>query len=252
MSLIKTAGEIERIRSAGRILSEVRTILLKLVKIGVSLSELDGVAKDEIESRGGRPAFLGYRASKNDKPYPNSICASINDTIVHGLPNNYRLKSGDVLKLDLGVTYKGFNADSAVTVGIGGISKEAHRLILGTEKALEEAIKEARAGKHLGDIGFAISRRAKLGKYCVVKGLTGHGIGKDLHEPPSVLNEGKKGQGMALRSGMALAIEPMLAIGTSNIVLRRDGSYATENGGLSAHFEHTVIITDGEAEIVTK
>lgn len=252
MALIKTAAEIENIRASGRILSEVRSILISKVAVGVKLSELDSVAKKEIENRGGVPAFLGYKATSAERPYPKSICASVNDVIVHGIPGAYRLRSGDVLKIDLGVKYKEYNSDSAVTVGVGEVSKQAVKLMETTELALNEAIQMAFSGKTLGDIGYAIQKRAKLGKFWVVKGLTGHGIGLGLHEPPTVLNEGKKGVGMKLQPGMALAIEPMLAAGTPHLVLNEDGSYATEDGSITAHFEHTIIITDEEPEVVTR
>jgi methionyl aminopeptidase len=171
--------------------------------------------------------------------------------VVHGVPNNYALKSGDILKLDFGVNYEGWNADAAWTIAIGNASEAANKLIKVTEKALFDGIKQMRAGRHLGDVGWAISRAVNKHGFRVVEGLTGHGIGREIHEDPSVFNEGKKGSGLLLKTGMVLAIEPMVSAGSPKIIQLKDESYATADGSLSAHFEHTVAITENGPEILT-
>ena len=249
--LIKTKEEINKIRMAGQILAKVAKVVLAEAKEGVSLKTLDALAKKLITKEGGRPAFLGYKPYGAEKPYPCTICTSLNDVVVHGVPVNYKLKSGDLLKLDFGVIYDGFYADAAWTIGIGETTNTAQKLLKTTEKALFEGIKQLKPGNHLGDIGWAINSTVKKAGFKVVEGLTGHGIGRELHEDPSVFNEGEKGKGLELKSGMVLAIEPMVSAGTSEIVMNDDDSYSTEDSSLSAHFEHTVAITDDGAEILT-
>ncbi len=251
MVTIKTKEEIAKIRMAGQILAKVAKVVLAEAKEGVNLKELDTLAKKLITKAGGRPAFLGYKPYGVGKPYPCTICTSLNEVIVHGVPVNYKLKRGDVLKLDFGVIYDGFYADAAWTIGIGQIPPAAQKLLKTTEKALFEGIKQVKPGNHLGDIGWAISSAVKKGGFKVVEGLTGHGVGRELHEDPSVFNEGQKGKGLELKPGMVLALEPMVSAGTSEIVMNDDDSYSTEDGSLSAHFEHTVAITDSGAEILT-
>ncbi len=251
MIKLKLPQEIESIAASGKILSMVFKKVLKEVKIGVSLKYLNDLADKFIREAGAEPAFFGYRPSGAKYPYGASICASVNDVIVHGFPNNYKLKNGDLLKLDFGVKYQGFYSDAAATVGVGKISKEAGRLTKATRVALEEAIKVAKAGNYLGDIGFVITQTAKKYGMKVVDGLTGHGIGSNLHEDPSVYNFGKQGKGIELKAGMVLAIEPMFAIGTEKIVQKSDESWATEDGSLSAHFEHTVAITERGLKVLT-
>ncbi len=249
--MIKTAEEIAKIRAAGKILAQVAKAILARAEEGVRLKELDALARELITKAGGQPAFLGYQPYGAIKPYPCSICTSVNDVVVHGVPGAYRLKSGDVLKLDFGVNYQGWNADAAWTIGIGNVSPRAEKMIKITEKALFDGIKQARAGNHLGDIGWVIEKAVTRHGFRVVDGLTGHGIGKELHEDPSVLNEAKRGSGMLLKPGMVLAIEPMVSAGTSKITQLQDDSYAIEDGSLSAHFEHTVAITERGPEILT-
>jgi methionyl aminopeptidase len=176
----------------------------------------------------------------------------LNEVVVHGIPNKYRLKSGDILKLDFGVSYQGFITDSAFTVGVGKISKEAQRLMDVTKHSLMLGIKECRPGKTLGDIGWAINDYVTKNGFKVVKGLCGHGVGLELHEEPSVFNEGQKNIGLELKPGMILALEPMVSAGDPYIVQTDQESYATRDGSLSAHFEHTVLITEREPEILTK
>ncbi len=249
--MIKQPADIEKIRKAGKILAGVAKTILANAREGVRLSELDAMAKNLIKKAGGTPAFLGYRPYGADRPYPASICTSLNDVVVHGVPTRYVLKSGDLLKLDFGVIYEGWYADAAWTIGIGAISDEAQKLIKVTEQALFDGIKQMKSGCHLGDIGWAISKTVHKYGFNVVDGLTGHGVGRELHEDPSVFNEGKKGSGIALRPGMVLAIEPMVSAGSPRIVQLDDESYATEDKSLSAHFEHTVVITDKGPEILT-
>jgi len=250
--MIKKPEEIKKIAVAGKILAAAAKELLKIADVGVSLKKLDQFAKNFIIKAGAQPAFLGYHPYGAKKPYPNSICTSVNEIIVHGLPTERKLKSGDLLKLDFGVIYDGYYADAAWTLGIGNISPITQKLIATTRKALEIAIKECIPGKTLGDIGYAINSFVKKNKFKVLKGLTGHGIGKELHEEPTVFNDGRKGSGLKLKPGMVLAIEPMVSAGSDQIIQLPDDSYATADNSLSAHFEHTIVITDKEPLILTQ
>ncbi len=238
-------------KSAGRILGGVLARLADESKEGVSLLELDALAQKLITENGGESSFLGYRPEGAAKPYPKTLCASLNNVIVHGVPTSRRLKSGDLLKLDLGVKFNGYHADAALTVAIGSVASEARRLLEITKKALMAAILAAKPGARLGDIGAAVEAVAKEAGFRVTQGLTGHGIGRRLHESPSVPNEGVSGTGMVLRPGMVLALEPMLNLGSAEIRQLADESYGTSDGNLSAHFEHTILITKGEAEVLT-
>ncbi len=249
---LKTKAEIKIMAEGGKILAQVRDRLAREAKEGVILKELDNLAEKLIRSAGAIPAFLGYRPGGAEKSYPSSICASVNEVVVHGLPTKYKLKSGDILKIDLGVLYKSFYTDTAVTVGIGQISVQAEKLISVTKKALELAIENCQPGKTLGDIGFVINKYARSQGFKVIKGLTGHGIGKQLHEDPIVYNEGREKMGPKLVPGMVLAIEPMLSAGNPEVVQLEDESYATRDGSLSAQFEHTVAITENGPYILTK
>ncbi len=251
MVIIKSPQEIETIADSGRILAKVFDKVLKEVKIGVNLKYLDKLARLLIEEYGGQPAFLNYQPEGASHSYPASICASVNNVIVHGLPLGYILKSGDILKLDFGVIYKKMYSDSAKTIAIGSVPKIVRQLIDATKNALGQAIEQAKPGNYLGDIGWAISQCIEKAGFNVVRGLTGHGIGFNLHEDPMIYNFGKKGIGLKLRPGMVLAIEPMSAIGSGNIIKRKDNSYATADGSLSAHFEHTIAITKSGNKILT-
>jgi len=252
MIKLKTPEQIEKIARSGKILSEVFQKTIEEAKIGTSLKRLDDLAYQLIKKAGAEPAFLGYKPSGAKHPYSATICASINDIIVHGFPTDYKLKNGDILKLDFGVKYEGFYSDAAVTIGIGAISKEAENLIKAAENALNEAIKIIKIGNTLGDIGFAISQTAKKYGVKAIKELTGHGVGLKLHEDPTIYNYGEKGKGIKLKPGMVLAVEPMFAISTDKIIQKKDESWATADGSLSAHFEHTVAITEKGVEILTK
>ena len=255
MITIKTAEDIAKLRVGGKRLAEVVFETSKLIKPGLSVDKLDEFAHKMITERGDYPAFLNYTPDSAKRPYPSSICVSVNDEIVHGIPTEdpVILKEGDIVTLDTGVTHDGMITDHAITYAVGEISKETRRLLQVTKEALYSGIKEARAGNRVGDISSAIEAHAKKAGYSVVEGLAGHGVGYKVHEEPYVPNEGRKGTGEVLRAGMVIAIEPMFAIGGPRIVLAKDGyTYKTKDGSLSAQFEHTVLITDGEPEIITK
>ena len=251
MSLIKKPDEIANVAKAGKILSATLKKLSAGAKEGVIISSLDEMAREFIEKSGGAPAFLNYQPEGADHPYPATICASLNDVIVHGVPTNRKLKNGDIFSIDCGVRYGGYCADAAITVAIGKTKPEVQKLIKVTREALMLGIKAAKPGNTLGDIGHAIGSHAKKNKLKVVRGLTGHGIGTHLHEDPSIFNEGTPGKGMKLAVGMTLALEPMFAIGSANVIQLDDESYATEDGSMSAHFEHTIVITEKGAKILT-
>lgn len=251
MVKIKSEKDIPALRTSGKILASVLRAIRDSSKEGISLISLEMKARELIHSAGAKPAFLGYMPDGGTKPFPTAICASVNETIVHGIPTERILKSGDVFKIDLGVNYNGYFTDAAVTVGVGKISEEARKLIRATEESLRNAIKACRSGNHIGDIGFEIEKEAKRRGFKVVRGLTGHGVGFEVHEDPTVYNYGRKGEGMVLKSGLVLALEPMLSAGSSEIIQNKDESFATKDGSLSAHFEHTVLITEGEPEILT-
>ena len=251
MSLIKTEEEIVKLRQSGKILAKIMKRLKAATKVGVSLMELEELAKKLIAEADSTPAFLGYRAEGARFPYPYAICASINSVAVHGKPADYRLQSRDVLKLDLGVNYRGAITDSAATVVLGRVDPKVSKLLKITERALEAGIKAARAGNTVGDIGFAIERVVTAGGMHVLEELTGHGTGEVLHEDPVIYNFGQPGSGMELKEGMVLAIEPITSTGTSAIIDLHDGSYETADKSISAHFEHTVLVTKKAAEILT-
>ena len=251
MISIYTKEQIEKIHQSGKILSQVLKELRKETKEGVSLNYLDSLAYRLTKESGAKPAFLGYRPDAADHAYPASICASLNKVIVHGIPSGYKLKSGDIVKIDFGVNYMGYFSDGAFTVVIGKGAEEVNNLVKGTKKALEEAIKVARPGKRLGDIGWAIEKTANKFNLSVIKGLTGHGIGRHLHEEPTIYNYGTQGHGTELKPGMVLAIEPMFSIGSDQIKQLPDESWATLDNSLAAHFEHTVAITEKGAKVLT-
>jgi len=249
---IYTQEQIERLHQSGKILSEVLKALKKEIKIGISLNYLDSIALKLIKSAGAKPAFLGYRPEGANYGYPASICASLNQVVVHGVPSGYKLKSGDLLKIDCGVNYKGYYSDSAFSIIVGSGNNDAKNLVKATQKALEEAIKSAKPGNHIGDIGFTIEKTGKKFGVNVIQGLTGHGVGKDLHEEPTVYNYGNKGQGIELKPGMVFAIEPMFSIGSGEIKQLPDESWATIDNSLTAQFEHTIAITEKGVKILTE
>lgn len=247
MNQIKTQGEIERMRTSGGMLAAVLRHLEPHVQPGIATQELDRLAAAELQRLGGEPAFLGYNG------FPGVLCVSINDEIVHGLPSQRRLKEGDIVGLDFGVTYEGMVTDGAVTLPVGKVSLEAARLLTATREALAAGIKKVRAGAHLGDVGHAIETRLRRDKLGVIEDLCGHGVGHELHEDPLVLNYGQAGTGMRLKAGMTIAIEPMAALGTHEVVLASDHwTIQTADGSLGAQFEHTVLVTESGAEILTQ
>ncbi|MFA6355277.1 MAG: type I methionyl aminopeptidase [Candidatus Paceibacterota bacterium] len=250
--IIKTKEQIDIIREGGKILAEVLKKVAKKVAPGISTYELDKYAYDLIKEKGGTPAFLHYKPEGAPKAYPASICISVNNEIVHGIPLKTRiLKEGDILSLDLGLKYKGLFTDHAVTVPVGKISKKDQDLIDKTKKALEIGIMAAQGGATVGDIGHAIESFVNR-KYGIVRELSGHGVGVKIHEDPYVPNYGKKGKGQRLIPGMIIAIEPMLNIGKDHIISANDDwTIKTADGSHSAHFEHTILITEGDAEILT-
>jgi len=244
---IKTEEEIKIIKEGGNILAEALKELEKMAKPGIATIELDRAAEAFILSRGAKPAFKGYEG------FPYSLCASVNENIVHGFPSDYILKDGDIIGLDLGVFYKGFNTDMAVTVAVGNVSFEAKRLINVAKKSLRLGIKKAKIGNTIGDIGNTIQRFVEDQGFGIVRDLCGHGIGKSVHEDPKVPNFGKRGAGEKLVEGMVICIEPMVSVGDYNLKKSDDGyGYATKDDSLSAHFEHTITITEKGPRILTE
>lgn len=251
MVTIKTPEEIEIMAEGGRILARAIQKAAAAVRVGVTLLELDKIAEKSIREDGAKPAFLGYQPHGAVRPYGATICASVNDVIVHGLPTHYALRSGDVLKIDAGVLYKGFYTDSAVTVGVGEINSEAKKLLEATKKALILGIRQAKIGNKVGDIGTAIYKYISEKGFVVVEGLTGHGIGQEIHEDPSIFNDAPAGSGITIKEGMVFAIEPMTSAGGPKIHKLPDDSYATVDKSISAQFEHTVAITKNGPRILT-
>lgn len=253
--IVKTEKDIECIRSAGRYLAEVLAELAKMVRPGISTGALDIAAENAIHARGCVPAFLGYRPDGAEHPFPAVLCVSVNEEIVHGIPRQERLlEDGDIVTLDLGLSYEGYFVDSAVTVCVGTCDPEDLALIDATREATLRAIAAIRAGSRIGDIGAAVEEVAKETGFSIVEDLGGHALGKAVHEQPFIPNFGKKGKGEKIPEGMVLAIEPMLSHGSPRIVLDEEDSwtYRTADGSRAAHFEHTVIVTKDGAEIVTQ
>jgi methionyl aminopeptidase len=246
MIIRKSENEIEAMGRAGRVVADTLALLGESLRPGVTTKELDQIAEEYIRSQGGVPTFKGYHG------FPASICASPNSMVVHGIPGEYRLEDGDLLSVDVGVTLNGFVADSAYTFAIGSISDETQRLLDVGQAALEAGIAEARAGNHVGDISAAVQRTVEEAGFSVVKSLVGHGIGRSMHEEPQIPNWGEPARGPLLATGMTLAIEPMINAGSADVFVADDRwSISTNDGSLSAHFEHTVAVTDGEPRILT-
>lgn len=248
MIILKTPAEIEIMAEASRVVAEVLEIIRKEVSPGVSTDDLDRLAEKEILARGAVPAFKGYRK------YPKTLCASINEQVVHGIPSGRKLKEGDIIGLDLGAIVGGFYGDSAVTVAVGPITDKVGRMVQVTEEALYLGIKQAVVGNRLTDISHAVQHHVESAGYSVVTEFVGHGIGRQLHEEPQVPNYGKAGQGPRLQSGMVLAIEPMVNMGGSAVRILEDRWTAvTADGSWSAHFEHTIAIQpSGPARILSR
>ncbi|MEK7465687.1 MAG: type I methionyl aminopeptidase [Patescibacteria group bacterium] len=249
---LKTEEDLKFLRISGGILARVLETLMEETRVGVALKALDARARELLAAEGATPAFLGYVPEGMIKSYPAAICASLNDTIVHGIPGRYVLREGDLLKIDIGVIHKGYFTDGAATVAVGTVSENAKKLMHATQNALHAGIAACRPGGYTGDIGFAISEAVKKEKFAVVKGLTGHGVGFSLHEDPSVPNQGERGRGVKLVPGLVIAIEPMVSAGSPFAIAMDDESFRTKDGSLSAHFEHTVAITESGVEILTQ
>ena len=246
--VIKSQRELELMQQGGRIVATVLDAIREKLRPGQTTAEIDQIAEQTVSQLGARASFKGLYG------FPASICISVNDEIVHGIPSPERvLQEGDIVSLDFGALYEGFHADSAVTLPVGRVSEEARRLLLCTEKGLERGIAQARSGRRLGDISWAIQAYGEAKGYGIVRQYVGHGVGRNLHEEPQVPNFGPPGRGVALRPGMTLAIEPMYNVGTEKTeVLADKWTVVTEDRRLSAHFEHTIAITEGEPLVLTK
>lgn len=245
MIILKTPDEVAVMAKASRVVAEALAVLKSAVKPGITTDELDRLAESEIRSRGAIPAFKGYRN------YPKTLCASVNEQVVHGIPSKRVLKEGDIIGLDLGAIVGGFYGDSAVTVAVGRIDEKTAALVRITEESLSFAIEQARVGNRLSDISHAVQRHVEAAGYSVVTEFVGHGIGRQLHEEPQVPNYGKPGQGPRLQAGMVLAIEPMVNMGGSAVrVLDDRWTAVTVDGSLSAHFEHTIAIQSSGSALV--
>jgi methionyl aminopeptidase len=247
MIVCRSSAELEQMREAGRLVGEVLTELAAAVAPGVSTADLDELAEKRIRQAGATPAFKGYHG------YPATICASINDEVIHGIPSGRRvLNEGDIISIDVGASLDGYFGDSAVTLPVGQITEPAAELLRVTEEALYKAIDEAKAGKRVSDIGHAVQKHVEAYGYSVVREFVGHGIGQRMHEEPQIPNYGEPGHGPRLAEGMVLAIEPMVNAGTAAVKVLADGWTAvTRDKSLSAHFEHTVAVTAGEPWILT-
>jgi methionyl aminopeptidase len=246
MVIFKSQNEIDRIRKASQIVARTLNLLESHVQPGISTRELDQIAESEIRKAGAIPAFKGYRG------FPATLCVSINEEVVHGIPSDRKLKEGDIVGLDLGCIWDGFYGDAAKTYPVGEISEEAKRLLETTEKSLLIGIDQARVGNRIGDIGYAVQTLAESSGYSVVRDFVGHGIGRSLHEDPQVPNYGNRGQGPRIKAGMVIAIEPMVCQGRADVeVLADNWTAVTRDGSLAAHFEHSIAITDNGPEILS-
>lgn len=253
MIIIKTDSEIARLKKGGPILAAILRQVAARVAPGVTTAELDVYAYELIKKSGHTPAFLDYQPEGATFPYPASLCVSINSEVVHGIPGKKILKEGDIVSLDLGLNYEGVFLDHATTIAVGQVSPKSKRLMGATKEALDAGIAAIVPGARLGDIGHAIQEVAERHKLGIVFGFSGHGVGRAIHEDPYVMNTGKPGKGEALVPGMVIAIEPMFTLGGENVVLDKDGfTYKTEDGSRAAHYEHTVLITEKGAEVLTK
>ena len=251
---IKTKEDIAILREGGRRHGAILRELASMVKPGLKAIEFENKARELIEKGGDKAAFLDYKPSGADRPFPAALCVSINDEVVHGIPNEKEkiLKEGDIVTLDLGLIHDGLITDSAVTVSVGKVSNEIENLLSATKEALKAGIKVAKGGKRVGDISSAIERVGVASNLGIVEELAGHGVGYHVHEDPFVPNYGDAGKGPILKPGMVIAIEPIFNLGGKDVSLDVDGyTYKTVDGSPSAHFEHTILITKGEAEVLT-
>ena len=246
MITLKSKREIELLKEAGHIVYLTHQYLRPHIKAGIKTKELDRLAEEFIRSKGATPSFKGYEG------FPSTLCISINDEVVHGFPSDRVLQDGDIISIDIGACYKGYHGDSAWTYTVGEVSDDAKYLLEHTEKALYEGIKQAKVGNRIGDISYAVEKYATEHNLGVVKELVGHGVGTSVHESPDVPNYGTKGTGPKIRDGMVIAIEPMLTLGSPDIYLEdNDWTVVTIDSSLSAHFEHTIAITNDGVEILT-
>jgi methionyl aminopeptidase len=247
MIVLKDKQEIAKMRTAGKVAMEVLLELRNHVRENVRTAELEAVCEEMVRRRGDvKPAFKGYNG------FPYCLCVSVNDEVVHGMPSERVLKEGDIVSLDFGIIYKGYYGDAAMTYPVGAISAKARKLLEVTEASLYEGIKQVREGNRLHDISYAVQSYVEAEGFSVVREFVGHGIGRQLHEEPQIPNFGVRGTGVKLRKGMVLAIEPMINEGGSDIIIKENGwTAATRDGKLSAHFEHTVAVTDNGAEILS-
>jgi methionyl aminopeptidase len=245
---IKTQTEIAAMRESGCMLATVLAVLTQKTQAGMTTKEVADIAKQELRGLGGQPAFLGYY------DFPDVLCISVNDEVVHGIPRTDKvIKDGDVVSLDFGVTYKGMITDAARTIIIGGKNKKVAELVAITEASLDAGISVLRDGVHTEDIGSAVEAVLRPGKYGIVRDLVGHGVGHELHEDPNIPNYGRPGRGPVLSAGMTIAIEPMVTLGTHKVYVAQDGwTIHTQDGSLAAHFEHTILITEDGSEVLTK
>lgn len=246
--VLKSPAEIELMRAAGRVNAAALAAVRELIRPGVTTAELDAAASEVIARHGGKPVFKGY----GQPPFPATICASVNDELVHGIPGKRKLKEGDIISVDCGTLLDGFVGDSAFTAGVGEISADAAKLLEVTERALYEGIEMMRVGKRSGDVSAAIQRLVESHGLHVVREYTGHGVGRQMHEGPQVPNYGTPARGVPLRSGMTIALEPMVLVGTPRTrVLADQWTVASADGSLTAHFEHSVAVTDSDPLILT-
>ena len=246
MIFYKTRDEIELIRKSSLLVGKTLAEVAKRVKPGVTTLELDKVAEEFIRDNGASPSFKGYGG------FPNSLCTSVNEAVVHGIPNDIPLEEGDIVSVDCGVYLNEFHGDSAYTFEIGEVKPEVKKLIEVTKECLNKALEVAVSGNRIGDIGFAVQQHAESNSYGVVRDLVGHGLGRSLHEKPEVPNYGKRGRGYKMKEGLVLAIEPMINMGTKDVMQLKDGwSIVTRDGKPSAHFEHDVAIMKGEVEVLS-
>ncbi|MDQ6478526.1 type I methionyl aminopeptidase [Dyadobacter sp. LHD-138] len=246
MIYLKTEEEINLIKQSAQVLGKAHAEVAQWVKPGITTKKLDIIAEDYIRSYGGIPSFKGFNN------FPASLCMSVNEVVVHGIPGNYELKDGDIVSIDCGVKLNGFHSDSAYTYPVGEVSKEVMDLLTATKKSLYKGIEQAVDGFRIGDIGYAVQHYCEERGYTVVRELVGHGVGRELHESPEVPNYGKRGKGLRLKEGMVLAIEPMINLGTKSVMQEKDGwTIRTTDRKYSAHFEHTVVVRKGKAEILT-
>lgn len=252
MIIIKTPGEIARMRASGQLVARILTILKKNIRPGITTGQLNVIAEEECKRHGAIPVFKNYPHPRGGRPFPGVICSSVNDEVVHGIPGNRILQEGDIISIDFGVLLDGFAGDSAITVPVGEVAPEVAQLIKVTEEALMKGIANAENGNKLGRISSAIQKHAESHGYHVVREFVGHGIGREMHEDPPVPNYGRHDKGPTLKEGMVLAIEPMINMGTHRVKTASDEwTVLTRDGSFSAHFEHSVAITARGPEILT-